>query len=253
MVTSAITTDTEPSKLGRGRLLTLFAIAVGVSFALPVIPYGRTALLPFSLLGTWAHEMGHGMMGEIVGDFNKLVLLKGGGGYALVRKGGGLEQVLVSAAGLLGPAIVGAAMILMAAREKTARWALAVLSVSILLSVIFYVRGAFGFFAMLAIGAVLALIAFKGPVLVRVLLAGFIGVQFCLASWQDRHYMFTKDFLRDGDRLNSDTQNIAEEWLLPYWFWGGLILAASIAIMTFAFWRAWIRPVVADLDIDLPG
>lgn len=251
MTSPALTVSDSPAEIGRGRLLAAFAVAVAVSFILPVVPWGRTILLPFSLLGTWAHEMGHGIMGEIVGDFHKLVLLKGGGGYALVAKKPGIEQVLVSMAGLLGPAIFGAGMILLAARERTAKWALAVLSVLVLLSVVFYVRGTFGFFAMLAIGAVLALIAFKAPTIIRIFIAGFIGVQFCLASWSDRDYMFTKNFMRDGETLDSDTQNIADEWLLPYWFWGGLILAGSVAIMSWAFWRAWIKPLVAE--IDLPG
>lgn len=97
---------------------------------------------------------------------------------------------------------------------------------------------------MLAIGLVLAGIAFFAPAIVRIVVAGFIGVQFCLASWADRHYMFTKNFERDGLTRNSDTQNIAENLLLPYWFWGALILVASILIMSFSFWRAWIRPLV---------
>ena len=84
------------------------------------------------------------------------------------------------------------------------------------------------------------------------LLAGFIGVQFCLASWGDRHYMFTKNFTRDGEILNSDTQNIAEELFLPYWFWGGLILGMSILVMTYAFWRAWVRPLLTDGVTDGP-
>lgn len=234
--------------LGRRTLLLAFAAAVAVSFVLPVVPWGRTALLPFSLLGTWAHEMGHGIVGEIVGDFDKLVLLKGGGGYALISKDSGLEQVLVSAGGLLGPAFFGALMIRLAARERTAKWALAVLSVMVLVSVVFYVRGAFGFFAMAAIGLILGAIAFYAPTIVRVMIAGFIGVQFCLASWADRHYMFTKNFMRNGETLDSDTQNIADEWLLPYWVWGGLILGLSVLIMSWAFWSAWIKPLLVDDD-----
>lgn len=227
----------------RERLIAAFIVAAVVSLLLPVIPWGRTALYPFALLGTWAHEMGHGMVGEIVGDFDKLVLFRNLGGYALVSRDSGLESVLVSAGGLLGPAIAGAAMIYMSARERLARRALGLLAGAILISVVFYVRSAFGFSSMAAIGIVLGYIAYKAPTLLRVVLAAFIGIQLCLASWGTRDYMFTKNFQRGGEVIDSDTQNIADEWLLPYWFWGGLILAMSIAIMTWAFYRAWIRPL----------
>lgn len=243
---SSITATADAAEIGRKRLVAAFAVAATVSLLLPLVPWGRTALYPFALLGTWAHEMGHGMVGELVGDFDKLVLFKNLGGYALVSRDNGLESVLVSAGGLLGPAVVGGVMIWMAAKERLARWALGVLSVAILLSVAIYVRSVFGFFAMLAIGLVLALIAFKGPTLMRIAVAGFIGIQLCLASWGDRHYMFTKNFVRDGEVNDSDTQNIADEWFLPYWFWGGLILALSIAIMAYSFYMAWLKPLTAD-------
>lgn len=191
--------------------------------------------------------MGHGLAAELVGGrFEKLVLFQNLGGYALVGGDGVFDSVVISAAGLLGPAIGGGAMIWLAARPQASKWALAALSISVLISVVFYVRGVFGFFSMLAMGLVLAVIAFLAPTIVRVLVAGFIGIQFCLASWSDRHYMFTKNFERNGETLNSDSQNIAENLLLPYWFWGGLILVISILIMSIAFWLAWIRPLMTD-------
>jgi len=248
MTDPLLSTDETAISLPRERLVGAFVVAAVVSLLLPLIPWGRTALYPFALLGTWAHEMGHGLVGELVGDFERLVLFRNLGGYALVSRDSGLESVLVSAGGLLGPAIAGGAMIIMSARERLARFALGVLAVSILVSVAFYVRSMFGFFSMAAIGLVLAAIAFKGPTLLRVALSGFIGIQFCLASWGTRDYMFTKNFQRDGETLDSDTQNIADEWFLPYWFWGGLILAMSVAIMTWSFYRAWIRPLRADTD-----
>lgn len=245
MSTFRADTESDLPAIPRERLLVAFGVAVAASLVLPRIPWGLTVLYPFALLSTWAHEMGHGLAGELVGGrFERLVLMRNLGGYALVARDGGAESVFVSAAGLLGPAVAGAAMIWMSARERIARYALAALSVLILISVLVWVRGAFGFFSMLAIGVVLAAIAFKAPTIVRVVVAGFIGVQFCLASWSGRDYMFTKNFQRDGETLNSDTQNIAEEWFLPYWFWGGLVLAISLAIMAFAFWRAWIRPLL---------
>ena len=69
------------------------------------------------------------------------------------------------------------------------------------------------------------------------------GIQLCMGGLGDFDYMFSKGFQRGGEWHASDTQTMAEVWLLPYWVWGGLIAAASVLIMVCAFYVAWIRPL----------
>lgn len=228
---------------GGNRLLAFFWVAAAISLVLPRIPYGRTVLYPFALLGTWAHEMGHGLFAIIAGgSFNRLVIYQNLGGTAYSSGVGSLGRAFVAAGGLLGPAIAGGMIIVLGSREATARWVLAGLSLLLALSLVFFVRNLFGWLALGLIAALLGPLAFYGPELIRVFVAQLIGIQFCLASWGTLDYMFTKSFRRDGQIIDSDTQEIADVLLLPYWFWGGLIALVSFAIMASSFYLAWIRP-----------
>lgn len=228
---------------GNNRLMIFFWVAAVVSFVLPRIPYGRNVLYPFALLSTWIHEMGHGLFAIIAGgSFNRLVLFSNLGGTAYSSGVGSLGRAFVAAGGLLGPALAGGLIIVLGSREGTARWVLAGLSVILVVSLVLFVRNTFGWIALGLIAAVLGPLALYGPELLRIFVAQLIGIQFCLASWGTLDYMFTRSFRRDGRVIDSDTQEIADVLLLPYWFWGGLIALASFAIMASSFYVAWILP-----------
>lgn len=229
--------------VSRGRLQGLFWLAVAATALLPFVPFGRFLLYPFALLGTWAHEMGHGLMAILAGgSFHRLEIYQGLGGVAFTSGNGSLGRVLVSAAGLLGPAVVGGLVVVYGSRPRTARWVLGVLSVLVLASVVLVVRNGFGVIAMLLVGLGLAAVGFWGPALVRIGLTQLVGIQLAMASLGTLDYMFTRNFVRNGRVVDSDTQNIADVLVLPYWFWGGLIALASFAILGGAFYRAWIKP-----------
>ena len=229
--------------LGRGRLQLLFVVAVAASLVLLRIPYGPLVLYPFAFLGTWAHEMGHGLTSLLTGGgFERLEVYSDLGGVAFVRPSNGLAAALVAAGGLLGPAILGGLIIMFSARRTTAPYILAALGGVALLSVLAFVRNGFGIVMTAAIGVALVLIARFGPELVRIGVAQFVGIQLALASWTGSDYLFTQNFERDGQTLDSDTQNIADELFAPFWFWGGLIFAISLLILAAAFYLGWIRP-----------
>lgn len=225
------------------RLMAFFWIAAAVSVILPRVPYGRHVLYPFALLGTWAHEMGHGLVAILAGgSFNRLVIYQNLGGTAYSSGVGSLGRAFVSAGGLLGPALAGGLIIVLGSRESSARWVLAGLALLLAISLVLFVRNAFGWFALALIAALLGTAAVYGPDLLKIFIAQLIGIQFCMASWGTLDYMFTKNFSRDGQVIDSDTQEIAEVLLLPYWFWGGLIALTSFGIMASSFYVAWIRP-----------
>lgn len=229
--------------LNRGQLMTAFWAAVALSAVLPRIPHGRKILYPFSLLGVWAHEMGHAILAVITpSDFRSLELYKGLGGVVYHAGAGRISGAIISAGGLLGPAFFGALIIIFSARPKTSRYVLPVISVMVALSVIFFIRNGFGMAAMSAIAVVLIPIAFKAPTIIRVFVAQLIGIQFCLASWGSWDYLFTGEIEIDGRPANSDTGAIEEALFLPYWFWGALIAFLSAVILLFAFYTAWIKP-----------
>lgn len=229
---------------GRRRLAATFWGAVGLSIALSLTPYGRYVLYPFALLCTWAHEMGHGLTAWVLGGkFRKLELYSDLGGVAFTAEThDALRGPLVSAGGLLGPALLGGLVVVLGAREVTARRVLLLLSVLLTASLVLWVRNVFGCLAVFGLAVGMGWMALRASDLMRLVVAQMVGIQLCLGSIGDVDYMFTRDFERGGVRVNSDTQNIAEHLLLPYWVWGAIICALSLAILVTAFWVAWLRP-----------
>lgn len=238
--------DADASNLSRSQLIGVFGLACAVSIGLGFFSWGGKIIYPFRLFATWAHEMGHGVGGLITGNsFQELELYRSLGGQALVG-GDGFAQVVVSSLGLIGAPIVGAIVMVAGARTRTAPYVLGALAATVVLSALIWIRNPFGFFSMLAIAAALGLIARFAPPIARVAVAQLLAIQMGLAAWSSRDYLFIKGFERDGRRFNSDTQNIAEEWILPYWFWGGLLGGLSIVVMLGAFWIAWLRPLTTE-------
>jgi len=225
----------------------VFGLAVAVSVGLGMVSWGGQVIYPFRLFATWAHEMGHGIAGLITGNrFDRLELYRSLGGVAYVGRSSGITSVFVSAAGLVGPSVLGAVVMIAGSRARTAPYVLAALAASVVLSSFIWIRNGFGFFAMLAIGAVLGLIAKFASPIGRVAVSQLLAVQLALASWSSRDYLFISGFERGGETFDSDTQNIADELFLPYWFWGGLLGGLSILILVWAFWVAWLRPLAKE-------
>ncbi len=242
-VDQAPTIVTDPTV---DQLATLFWVAVAVSIVVPRLPFGRQILYPFALLGTWVHEMGHGVAAVAVGGrFQRLEIYSNLGGQALSSGVWGVRRAVVAAGGLIGPALAGGAVIVLGSRPQTAGWVLGVLALAIALSLITVVRNLFGWLALGTVAAVLAPVAAYGPEGLRIFLAQLVGIQFCLAFWGTLDYMFTKNFVRGGRVHDSDTQEIANVLVLPYWFWAGLITVTSAALLIGAFYLAWMVPTAA--------
>lgn len=232
-----------PPSPSRQALATSFWLAVAISAVLPFFAFGRYVLYPFAWIGTWAHELGHGLTALLLGgDFESLKIWKDLGGVAFTRSAdNGLAPALVAAGGLLGPAIAGGGVVVLGARSKTARFVLTMLALALALSTLLWIRNLEGFVGTAVLAVVflgLAAIRSETP---RLVVTQLLGIQLCLASIGSLDYMFTKEFLRDGVMVPSDTELIARQWLLPYWVWGSLIAAFSAVILVIAFHRAWVR------------
>ena len=125
------------------------------------VPYGHYILYPFSILATWFHEMGHGLAAIFLGgDFLKLEIFANGSGRATYTYSGDLflgriGRAIVAAAGLLGPPIAGAILILASRSFKTASISLKILGGFLLFSVLIWVRSLFGIVAILLLGLII--------------------------------------------------------------------------------------------------
>ncbi len=196
------------------------------------LPYGRLMLYPLSLLATYAHEMGHGLSALLVGEsFDALLLHADGSGMAVWHGNPGrVATALIAAGGLVGPTLAGISLLLLARSARFARAVLVLLAALLVISVALWSRNAFGVGFLLAWAVALGLAAKVLPDVAAAFLLHLIALTLCLSWFTDLDYMFSAQAVVGGVVHPSDSAAIAEVLWFPYWFWGGLIAAFSLAM-----------------------
>ena len=225
------------SQLNSRKALFIAAIAVAVIWQLP---YGKQMLYPFSLVATYAHEMGHGLAALLAGArFNLFYLHADGSGLAIWQgQPGRLGSALIAAGGLLGPSLLGAGLLMLSRSIRKPRALLYALSLAIVISVVLWTRNPFGIAFLLGFAALLALAAKYLSEAGAAVTLNLVAVTLCLALFKDIDYMFTSSVVIDGSQHLSDTAQIAAALWLPYWLWGALIAALSLALLALGLWIA---------------
>ncbi|MCG6133774.1 MAG: M50 family metallopeptidase [Nostoc sp. LLA-1] len=220
-----------PPEVERMGLTWLIAAAIATSL-LWQVPGGDYILYPFSILATWFHEMGHGLMALVLGgQFHQLQIFSNGSGvatYSISRTLWPIGPALVAAAGPMGPPIAGAGLILASRSFTTASLSLKILGGILLLSTLFWVRSWFGLFAIPLLGFIILGISLKAPHWMQGFAIQFLGVQACISTYHQLNYLFSYSA---GPLGLSDTAQMQKYLLLPYWFWGWLMAIASLVIL----------------------
>ncbi len=219
------------------RTKNLFILAVFgiISILIWQIPGGFYILYPFTILSTWFHEMGHGITVVIFGgDFHYIDIYSNGSGLA-VHSGslffGNIGRAFVAAGGPFGPTIAGALIIASTKKEKISLFLLPALGLILLLSVVFYVRSIFGILVITLFAVIILYISFKTDTKWRLLTLQLLGVQACLSVYMNIGYLFSKGSNIGGNQYLSDTGVMENALLLPYWFWGIIIIIFSIFLI----------------------
>ncbi|WP_420552173.1 M50 family metallopeptidase [Tenacibaculum aiptasiae] len=214
----------------------ILAIAVLV-FLLLQLPYFAIAQYPFRLLGTWFHEMGHGLTAICVGgSFKYLEIYENGGGVAYYTLSNAFMPIsignaIVAIGGLLGPAIAGAVLIAGAKHTKSASILLRLLIGVIILSLIVWIRSYWGVIVLGAFAVLFIIITLLKNKKIEEGTLLFLGMQSVLSSYLQLNYLFTKQFVRGGQVQNSDTQAIAENTFGTYWMWALIVIVISFYIV----------------------
>ena len=204
------------------------------------IPYGDYVLYPFSILGTWFHEMGHGLMAILMGGkFIKLEIFSNGSGVAYhshtsLWLGERIGGSLISLGGLMGPPIVGSLLILAGRKPKSSSRALNILALLMVLSIVIWIRSIAGILVITALAAAAVFIAQKGSQNVKQFAIQFLGVQAAMSTYRQLDYLF----MEHASMGLSDTGTIAEHLFLPYWFWGGLVAVFSAYMLGWSLWES---------------
>nr|WP_299435906.1 M50 family metallopeptidase [uncultured Aquimarina sp.] len=220
---------------------TIIIVAI-VVIVLWQLPYFGWVQYPFRLLGTWFHEMGHGLTALLVGgSFEYLEIYENGGGVAYYHLGGSylapfIGNALVAAGGLLGPAVVGALLIASAKSHRSSMIALRILIGVMILSLLIWIRSFWGVAVMSSFAVLLFIITLFKSRKLEVVVILFLGLQSVLSTYLQLDYLFTKQFEREGVIQISDTQAIAENTIGTYWIWAILIILMSAYLL----WKSFL-------------
>lgn len=226
-------------------LLSILGISLLV-FLLWQLPYFGFIQYPLLLLGTWFHEMGHGLTAILVGgEFIYLEIYENGGGVAYSNVSTSylpfnIARGITAAGGLLGPAISGAILIASARNKISSKITLWSLIIIMVLSLCLWIHE---LLALIILSVFAALLFFIAILRVRNLEAFtllFLGTQCVLSSYLQIGYLFTKQFERDGKIQYSDTQMIAAYLPGTYWMWAICILLISMYLL-YKSYRYYLR------------
>jgi hypothetical protein len=211
----------------------VLAISLAVTAALYVIPFGRTIAWPLVLVSTLAHELGHGFAALMLGGtFHSLRLYADASGVALWSGAfGRVALASVAAAGLVGPAAVACALLILGRRASRAPIVLMTLGVFLVLLAVFLVRNPFGLAFTILLGATLLGIAIRAPALSHTVVL-LLAVQLALSVFSRSDYLFTSMALTTVGPMPSDVAVMASALFLPYWFWGAVCGVASLGLLT---------------------
>jgi len=213
------------------RLVLLGAIVVTV--ALYAIPGADTVARPFVWISTLAHELGHaGAAAAVGGDAEAVRIFTDGSGTAeSIGVQGRLNVAAVAAGGLIGPAVVAALLFAVSRSTRVAKPAAVLLAIGLVAAIVFALRGGLAVAVAAGIAAVLMLSALRGPPLASQVVMVFLAVQLALSVFSRGDYLFT-DTARTATGLQpSDSAQIAEALVGPYWLWGALCGAVSVLIL----------------------
>ena len=237
------TAPRRPAGSKRDGALAFLIVSSIITLVSYFVPYGRYVAWPLILLSTWAHEMGHGMAALLVGaDFESFRMWADGSGVAQWRGVvGRFGRGFIAAGGLIGPSVLAAIGFALGRRERTARVGIGVFGLIMLAAALLVVRNAFGLAFTGILGAVCVLLASKARPWLAHVATVFLSVQLALSVFSRGDYLFTDVAHTANGPMPSDVAQMADALFLPYWMWGGLCGAVSIAVLGFGlqlFFRA---------------
>lgn len=183
-------------------------------------------VVPLKILVVYLHELSHALAAILTGgSVVEISLSPYQGGHAITRGG---SRFLTLTAGYLGSLLFGVSLLLLALKTEADRIILGCLGAFTLLVTALYIRDWFALAFCLGTGAAMLAAARYLSVEINDLILRVIGLSSILYVPYD---IFDDTIRRSG--IRSDAYMLAEEFGGPTIFWGGLWLAASLAIIYF--------------------
>ena len=238
--------------------LRTLAVALLVSLLLWNLPSGGVLLYPFKLLATWLHELSHALAMVITGTgVDRVVIYRDTSGLAYPTGTPGMvARPLIAAAGYMGTALWGAALLVVTPNGRAARIAMLALAGLLCTTAVLVVDApdgdTFGPLATAGIGIASAAAAILLPARWRVAVAHFVAAQLCVNALLDIRVLFRPSQVVNGIFAGaSDAHNMAgatfgtrDTWAV--WFWAITWLAWSLLVLYLAL-RARRRRALAEV------
>lgn len=218
--------------------------AVAIAWLLEhVVPFGRLALYPFTLLATWVHECGHGVAAMATGGhFDKLEIFADASGLAHTRESGAVAIAVTCLGGMLAPPIVGALLLVIARGPRRARLALATLSLMMIVSLALWVRSPAGLLVVPGCAALLAWAAWSWGPERRLVLAQFVAVMLALDTvGRMVGYAMSSKATVGGEERVSDVAAAADALGANHLLLGALVVTVALVLLAAGLFAAW-RP-----------
>jgi hypothetical protein len=238
--------------------LRTLAVALLASLLLWNLPSGGVLLYPFKLLATWVHELSHALAMVLTGTgVERVVIYRDTSGLAYPSGTPGIiARPIIAAAGYMGTALWGAALLVVTSNGRAARIAMLVLAGLLCTTAAFVVDAAdgdtFGPLVTAGIGVASAAAAILLPARWRVAVAPFVAAQLCVNALLDIRVLLRPSQVVNGIFAGaSDAHNMAgatfgtrDNWAV--WFWAIAWLAWSLLVLYLAL-RASGRRALAEV------
>jgi len=204
----------------------LIGLVVGTVILMNV-PYGEYPLYPFKLFATWIHETFHGLAALATGgSVSRVEIYADTSGVTLAT-----VNALVASMGYLGTSVVGAILLSLRRRPSAQRWALMAIGVGMILTLVFWMRNAFGVAVVIGLALGVGLLALRASDRWASIATNVLASQACVNALLDIRTLYAV-------RGRSDAAQMAEIVGLWPWFWATLWLLISLLLL----WIAWSRP-----------
>ena len=227
---------TDPIETAR-RARWVFALSVGVTLLLYMVPFLQVVGRPLIYISTLVHELGHGIGAMLVGGaFSKFEMWSDGSGVAHTAARSAAGEAFLCAAGLVGPAIAAAIGFALTRRRKWARIGLVAIGVVLVWAMIFKVRTGFGLLVAGGVAGGSLLVALRAHEDWAQLLLGFLSVQLALAVFSRSDYLFVKSATTGAGVGPSDVEIMSMAVGGPYWLWGTVCAVVSLAALALGAW-----------------
>jgi len=219
-------------------------ISVAVTLALYALPYfvpeAFYVALPLIWLSTLVHELGHGLTAAMLGGhFDKFVMHADASGAATWSASGffgPVRRAMVAAGGLCGPAVVAAAGFVLGRKPKHAQYTLLGGLFALIALAVLVVRNPFGWAFVGGLALIIGLLATRERPEVAQLTLVFLSTQLAMSVFSRGDYLFMEYAETAEGRMPSDVSQMAEALLAPYWLWGALCGAFSVAVLGVGLW-----------------